>query len=246
MSGDAWVAAVEGRMRQFALMHSMVLTQTKRQVSAAFEIGCFHALAEFYDLKFGVTPCSLGQEGEYRYLTTPSGDPRNYSYLSLRCSDREFELRQQVRIRSHAHPEIAVTPDLVVIAAGADIETARRPEFASGKRGFYSVSSRDVVAAHECKSMSPFPELLVNFIGILVACHAWFDDGSPAYLVDGEGPHLAPSLFVGGDASALHLKMIQGLEETYPLNVIVGLHSGKWSLLREERQLNRLTHEASA
>lgn len=233
-------------MRQFAISHALVLTQTKRQVSAAFEIGCFHALTEFYELEFDVTPMSLGDDGEYRYLTTPSGNPNNYSYLSLSGPDGDYELRQQVRIQSHAHPEIAVTPDLVVLAAGAEIDTNRRPEFASGKRGFYTVGSADVVAAHECKSMSPFPELLVNFIGILVACHAWFDDGSPAYVVDPEGPHAAPSLFIGGDASALHLKMIAGLEETYPLNVVVGLHSGKWSLLGEGRQLNRLSSAASA
>lgn len=240
MSPDSWVVAVEGRMKQFALNHSMVLSQTKRQVAASFEIGCFHALTEFYDREFDVTPCQLGDEGEYRYLTTPSGNPHNFSYLALGAAGGNFELRQQVRVRSHIHPEIAVTPDLLVIVEGAEVEVSRREDFASGKRSFFVVNSSDVVAAHECKSMNPFPELLVNFIGILAACHSWLDAASPGYQLAPEGLHVAPSLFVGGDASALHRKMIGGLESAYPMNIIVGLHSGTWSLLGDERQLNRL------
>ncbi len=55
-----------------------------------------------------------------------------------------------------------------------------------------------------------------------------------------QGAHLAPTLFVGGFARALHNRMIAALETTYPMNVVVGLHSGTWSLLGRGRTLNRL------
>lgn len=241
MTPDKWVSTVQARVKQFAMQHSMVLSQTKRQVSASFEIGCFHALTEFYEDGFQVTPANLTSAGEYRYLTTPNGNPHNFSYIRLKGQAGEYELRQQVRIRSHVHSDIAMTPDLAIVVADAQVHASKREDYASGKRGFYLVDSSDVVAAHECKSMNPFPELLVSFLGTLFSCHAWLDDSSPAFVPDADGVHLAPSLFIGGDASALHRKMISALEQAYEMNVIVGLHAGKWNLLGASRELNRLS-----
>jgi hypothetical protein len=46
---DPWIQNVEVKIRAFAGRHSLVYRKTAREVSAAFEIGCFHALTEFYD-----------------------------------------------------------------------------------------------------------------------------------------------------------------------------------------------------
>lgn len=236
---DIWIADVESKMKKFAQHHGIVFKQTARQVAASFEIGCFHALTEFYSKTFTLTPQNLNDNGEYRYLTTPGGNPVNFSFVRLEAADYNYELRQQVRICSHLHADISVTPDLVVIMEGTQVQAEKRNDYASGKRSFFFVESTAVVAAHECKSMSPFPELLVGYIGMLMATHAWLDTQSPAFLVEDAGRHLAPSLFIGGDARGIHLKMIAALEETYPMNVIVGLHTGTWSLLGG-RKLKRI------
>jgi hypothetical protein len=238
-AADRWISTVETKMKAFAERHAFVFRHTSRQVSASFEIGCFHALSEFYAKHFSVLPENLTLDGEYRYLTSPTGNPRNFSYLKLESDLDNFELRQQVRIRSHLHPDIAFTPDLVVLRGGAEVGSARFKEYASGKRSFYFVESSSVVAAHECKSLNPFPELLVGFIGMLVAAHDWLAE-SVNTIPSTRGPHLAPTLFVGGSARALHTRMIAGLEMTYPMNIVVGLHSGTWSLISSERTLNRL------
>ena len=138
------------------------------------------------------------------------------------------------------HADIAFTPDLVVVHQGAAVHAERDKDYASGKRPFYCVDSGSVVAAHECKSMNPFPELLVAFLGMLIAAHEWLDAREHLVRRVENGPHLAPTLFVGGSARALHFKMIAALEATYPVNVVVGLHSGTWSLLGKGRVLNRL------
>lgn len=229
---DAWIAQVESSMKDFAANHDLVFTQSARQVAASFEIGCLHALTEFYARGgYDVHPINLSPQGEYLYLTTPSGNPENFSHISLTGHDGVYELRQQVRVCSHLHPEIQVTPDLVVLAQGAVLNRTNRPDYARGKRGFFYVESADVVAAHECKSMTPFPELLVGFLGILETCRAWMDSDEPRFCPSEDGPHLAPSIFIGGDARGIHFKMIEGLERTFPLNVIVGLHTGGLSLL---------------
>jgi len=238
-TADRWISSVERKIKAFAERHAFVFQHTARQVSASFEIGCFHALSEFYVNNFSVIPANLTEEGEYRYLTSPTGNPKNFSYLKLESALENFELRQQIRIRSHLHSDIAFTPDLVILRASAELESARDRDYAAGKRSLYFVDSSNVVAAHECKSLNPFPELLVGFIGMLIVAHDWL--GKPNAITSSlTGPHLAPTLFVGGSARALHLRMIAALEMTYPINVVVGLHSGTWSLLGSGRSLNRL------
>jgi hypothetical protein len=225
----SWADKVGRLSAAFAKKHAILLRSTERQLSASFEVGCFHAIVQFYELqKYRVAPAGL-VHGGYRYLTTPSGNPNNFSYVELFGGDGEFELRQQVRVESHVDPEICFTPDIVVIRKGSRIDGAKRDDFASGKRSFFRVSSVDVVAAHECKSTNPFPELLVSFIGMLVAAHEWYPNGGRVEVTKGRG-HLAPTLFVGGTAKRLHLRMIAAMQKSYGLNVVCGLHEGTWGL----------------
>lgn len=242
---DSWIATVEEKIERFSKKHSVNYRKSEREISASFEIGCFHALSEFYERNFDVVPANLTAKNEYRYLTTPNGNPINFSFIQLRRDNEEFELRQQVRIRSHLNPDIAFTPDMVVIPAGTDIHTAKDADYAGGKRSFFCVDSKHVVAAHECKSMNPFPELLISFIGMLVAGHAWLDSANDKSSVSGEGVHLAPSLFIGGTSRALHSRMAQALEGCYPINIILGLHVGTWSLLGTGRKLNLLASQST-
>jgi hypothetical protein len=238
---DGWVQAVESKIRAFAKKYGTVYQKSAREVSAAFEIGCFHALTEFYSKSCTLTPYNLTPANEYRYLTSPNGNPANFSYVEMSHTTGTFQLRQQVRIVSHLDDDIAFTPDMVIVPASATIDGKKDKDYASGKRSFFFVRSPDVIAAHECKSMNPFPELLVSFIGMLIAAHKWLDIPTDRTRLDPKGIHLAPSLFVGGSARALHIRMVRALEKVYPINVILGLHAGTWSLLGG-RQLNRLKH----
>lgn len=232
-----WLRKVADLSEKFALKYRVLLKSTDRQLSASFEIGCFHALLEFYGYQFySIQPEGL-HGGSYRYLTTPSGNPDNFSYVEINGPDGAFELRQQVRIESHIDPDIRFTPDLVVIRAGARIDESKDKDFAGGRRSFYRVSSADVVAAHECKSTNPFPELLVSFIGMLVAAHKWYPNANYVRLGPQSG-HLAPCLFVGGTARALHKRMISAMRKSYGMNIVCGLHEGTWDLRSAD---NRIT-----
>jgi len=122
---DAWVRKVEGACEKFAAKYSLIYNKTEREVSASFEIGCFHSLVEFYERTCAVTPENLTKDKEYRYLTTPSGNPANFSHVKIVHSDGTFTLRQQVRIRSHLDRDIAFTPDTVVLRDSAIIDSGR-------------------------------------------------------------------------------------------------------------------------
>ena len=239
----SWLASATALMSKFAADHSLVLKATERQLSASFEIGCLLSLLAAYKSHGYALTLQNIKDGEFRYLTTPSGNPENFSYVSIKGADGEFEVRQQVRIESHVDPDIRFTPDIVVLVKDSTIDAATLPEFAAGRRKMFSVKSHQVVAAHECKSMNPFPELMVNFIGMLVAAHSWHPNGSQA--TKASKGHLAPTLFVGGTARPIHLKMIEAMERAYALNIVVGMHAGVWKLDRAKNRL-RWTGRGSA
>src|SRR5512138_416637 len=83
-SPDQWVADVEAEMASFASSNSSILGTTERVLAAFFEIGCFLSLVEDYEhqsITVGIE--NLTTEGSFRYLTTPSGNPSNFSYVVL-------------------------------------------------------------------------------------------------------------------------------------------------------------------
>jgi hypothetical protein len=238
-SNDPWIEEVSKKMDEFASKHASAYSRPDRELSAIFEIGCFLSLLDDYARQgFDMQYENLMKDGTYRYLTSPNGNPNNFSYLVLVRDGTSFILRQQIRIRSHLHPDITFTPDIVVFEHGAKIEQKRDSDYAGGKRGMFALASDKVIAIHECKSLPGYPELYVSFVGMLVTAIPKL----PA--VQGQrssgGGHLASTLFVGGELSALHMRMIQGLQSTYLMNILTGLHKGGWVLAKRKKPVNRI------
>jgi len=236
---ENWINSIEKAIESFAKKYSFIYAKKERELSASFEIGCFHTLTDFYE-KFSKLTLRNLIDGKYRYLTTPNGNPVNFSYVEGLAGKELFVIRQQVRIKSHLAEDVAFTPDIVVIKKNAEITGELDPDYASGKRKFFFVNSSDVIAAHECKSINPFPELLVSFVGMLVAAHTWLLSPTDRSKVNISGIHLAPSLFVGGAASGIHKRMVQSMEKNMPINIILGLHKGSWDLLDSSSGKNRI------
>ncbi len=203
----------------------------KRERAASFEIGCLHMLLRNYEEVGSLSPENLNEKGEFRYLTSPNGNPENFSWIRLNIEGEDFEIRQQVRVRSHWHADVAFCPDIIVLKPGTTVEADFDEDYANGKRKFFVVSSEQVVSAHECKSLSPFPELLVSFTGMFQAAHKWFASGSVDYL-NADGKHLAPCLFIGGDSRPIQRRMIAALEDVFPINIVAGLHWGRFKVSR--------------
>jgi hypothetical protein len=237
----AWLTKVRGEMEAFAKAHRVTISSSERAISAAFEIGCLHALLKFYE-SHGFEPSTqnLTGPGEYRYLTTPSGNPHNFSFVRLTRKKQRYELRQQVRVQSGRNKHIRFTPDLIVTREAPAIAAKRDKRYASGRRQFYYVTSDQVVAAHECKSMNPFPELMVSFIGMLQVAHNWLE-GKGDFELSTRGNHLAPTLFIGGSMRPFHEPMIKALQQTYPMNIVTGMHEGTWNIGRGKNRLRLKT-----
>jgi hypothetical protein len=235
MSDISWIKAIERRIQRFCQDHALAYKKSERELSASFEIGCLHLLTNDYS-KRGTLELKNLENGSFKYLTTPAGNPNNFSWIKVTMGGHEFQLRQQVRIRSHLDEDIAFTPDIVVLNGAAVVNETKDKDFANGKKRFFNVASSAVVAAHECKSLVPFPELLISFVGPLIAAHTWFDLAGNSNL-DEPGAHLAPTLFVGGSTNAIQRRMVKALERVYPLNILAGLHNTQRRLEDDESDL---------
>ena len=231
----AWLRRVETKVRGFCADYSVTFAVGSRERAASFEIGCLHMLVKNYeDALFGsVSVQNLNKDNEFRYLTSPSGNPENFSWFKFTIKDEAFEIRQQVRIKSHWHADVAFCPDIVVLRPNTKIEDPKYPEYAGGKRRFFHVLSNQVVSAHECKSLPPFPELLVSFIGMFGAAHEWYNPRLDTDYLSEDGIHPAPCLYVGGDTMGMQQRMAKGLETTFPVNIVSGLHFGKFRMSRK-------------
>jgi hypothetical protein len=225
-----WVKRVFSKMEAFAIRYSHVYSKTEKELHALFEIGCFLSLVRHYE-RFGCYGKIINLKSDgFKYLTTPSGNPENFSYVLFSFGDEVFSIRQQVRIKSHVNENILFTPDIVVIKGDTKIEAELNKDYACGKKRLFFVASENVVAAHECKSMIPFPELLISFLGMLTTAHSWYKGPNDFSMVTDRSIHPAPILFIGGTARGIHLSMIEGLELSFPINIIAGLHHGTWNL----------------
>lgn len=226
-----FVEAILEEISLFVSKYNVEYAKTERQLYAFFEIGCFLSLVSYYKgCGCQGTPKNLIEDRFYRYHTSPQGNPHNFSYMEFLYKDIKFELRQQIRIRSHINDSIEFTPDLVVIQGGSLIEPTRCKEYANGKREYYSVNSSRVIAAHESKNYTPFPELLVSFIGFIVSAHSWMSRLDMKQFTKEKGLHPAPILFTGGVARPVNAKMIKALQHEFPLNIIDGMHSGRMGI----------------
>lgn len=236
-----WLEKVKAKIRDFANEYNAVYSKDDRALAAYFEIGCFLSLIQFYEnIGFVGQIQNPDKDGAFKYLTTPSGNPNNFSFMLMTSDEESIEIRQQVRIKSHIGDYVSFTPDIIVIPKNEKILDKKDVDYASGKRRFFYITSDKVIAAHECKSLVPFPELLISFLGTLLAGHFWYENYNIDEIVDDNGNHLAPALFVGGSARALHLKMVSGLRNSYPINIILGLHAGIFNLLGEHAEIKRI------
>ncbi|WP_254617941.1 hypothetical protein [Vibrio metschnikovii] len=83
MSDDnSWLSSVDALVAAFAEEHSFTFSKKSRELSASFEIGCFHALLNYYErVGFELRVENLTVDNEFRYLTSPNGNPDNFSFI---------------------------------------------------------------------------------------------------------------------------------------------------------------------
>jgi hypothetical protein len=111
--------------------------------------------------------------------------------------------------------EINYSPDISIISHdGVSTQTI------NGKRRSFIENSK-LVTFFEVKNLTPFPEVLFNFMGLVNEMTPEFF--GKKYFVSHEKKHIAPSLIFSGRLNNHTFKIKKSLESRYHINIIAGL-----------------------
>ncbi len=213
-------------IQKFLNTHRSTFLQEMDRTSAYFEIAVFNDVVKFYENSgFDVVPMNLKpRKRQFVYALSPLAKPENVSYFHAtkrykRKSNREFEIRHNIRIQSYHDKKIFVSPDYAVIEPDSIVSTMVK-HYYNAKADYFYVEARNIATFAETKHYNPGPELVLNFVGLVNELMPELMVGNiPAELPK----HFGPALFVSGVGSS-HIRDIQGsLMERYSINVLLGL-----------------------
>ncbi|MFW5895353.1 MAG: hypothetical protein ACOCT9_01285 [archaeon] len=198
-----------------------------KRLGTYFEIACYNYVVKYYE-KYGfrTNVRNLNDDGEFKYMLNPTGYPKNFSYFHIERTYNysgnptyKYEIRHNVRVQAKTDKNIFVNPDIVICNEHRDISKKKDIRYYSGNRDIRFISNKKLVSFMEVKHHNPFPELVINFIGLV-------NELKPSCMKKNEKSlpyHIAPSLMVSGQGKHIVNDIKQSFEERYDVNLFYGL-----------------------
>ncbi len=217
-------------IQDFLEKHSTTIAQHASKISTYFEISCYNNIVKFYkNSGFTIQVENLDKKTQsFRYKLGPSGYPQNFSFFVISKTYHyrknpttfRYEIRQNVPVQSKHDSKIFITPDFVICKNSINYQ--KDSQYYQGRREFWFVSNESLVSFAEAKHYNPFPELIINFIGIV-------NELMPSLLNEKNGSnrpaHIAPSLIVSGKGNYQTIRIKKSLESRYKVNIFLGVFS---------------------
>lgn len=211
----------EKEIRNFANKFKTVVVNHASRMSDYFEMSCFNYIVKYYERNnYKVSPCNL-ISSKYRYKTSTSGIQSNFSHfeaiIDYNGNTFKFEIHHNLANQSCHHRDLYTTPDISIIKKGSIKE---RDDYYDTKRKLSYVETNNAISFCEAKQMTPFPELLFNFIGVVNELNRNIIEGIGNEI---QPIHIAPSLMISGKSNKPTLNIKKSLESRYCINIIYDL-----------------------
>lgn len=212
---------LESDVKTFINKYKAIVINQSDRISDYFEMSCFNMIVRFYENEgYTVTVENLNGK-HYRYKCSPSGIQYNFSYFKVtKLVDEvlyEFEIHHNLNVESSHSNEIFTTPDISIVKANSIKEST---EYYTSKKRFTYVENAVMISFCEVKNFNPFPELILNFTGIVNELRKEIINKERIVF---ETKHIAPSLMVSGKGNKQTIKIKEELEKRYNLNIIYEL-----------------------
>jgi hypothetical protein len=208
----------------FVASHGYFLRQNGPRISSLVEIAIYNSIVQFFKARgFQVRGENLGPKSSFRYKLTAAGLTENYSYFVATKDDIAFHILHNMRMQSAHHDHLYFTGDVVV----ADESGATTQKLKNGRRHSF-VAKEHLVTFAEVKHLNPFPEVLFNFMGLVLEFMPTFVN--KINTISKSGDRLCPVIAFTGAASD-HSELIQqSLSERYGINIVFSTSSTFGSL----------------
>ena len=210
---------------RFVQSHGFFLRKNGHRISSLVEIAVYNSIVQYYQsLGFTVTGENLGPKNSFRYKLTSSGLIENHSYFIARKVGISFHILHNISIQSAYEDHLYFTADIVVANEnGATTKTLR-----SGRRHSF-VANTHLVTFAEVKHLNPFPEVLFNFIGLVLEFMPMLIKKTCP--ITDSSDRLCPVISFTGPGSK-HADAIQeSLSRRYGVNIVFGTSSSFGSLI---------------
>lgn len=208
-------ADFEKELKDFANKYRTRLSEHSRRISDYFEMSCYNMIVRYYEHQGFTASIENLRAGRFRFKCSPSGLLENFSYMKLSNGVSDYHIYHNASVQSAHDDDVFTTPDIVV---ATDMPSQISTAYYKTKKRFSYLPNNEVVTFCEAKHHTPFPELIINFIGMVNELKPSCLQEETGY--DEDTPHLAPSLMVSGSMSKPTEKVARSLERRYFVNVI--------------------------
>ncbi len=207
----------EQDLKDFANKFRITLAAHSKRISDYFEMTCYNLIIRYYEKKGFTLEVKNLQDDNFRFKCNPNGYLDNFSYFKATKRDSKGNedtifIFHNATVQSAYDDEVFTTPDIVVsISEIPDISTS----YYLKKHKLTYISKKNLVTFCEVKHLMPFPELMLNFIGIV---HELKPDCTNNRGKKNKSDHLAPSLLISGTFGEPTRKIKKSLEKRYFVN----------------------------
>lgn len=209
--------AFEKDLKEFANKYRITLAEHSKRISEYFEMTCYNLIVRYYDKKGYSMDAQNLQGGKFKFKCSPKGHLQNFSYfkaskVGIDGKKYQFYVFHNATAQSAYDEKVFTTPDIVV---AKDEKPAETTDYYTTKYKLTYIPNDKLITFCEAKHLSPFPELMVSFIGTVNELKPeCLDDSIPHFASD----HIAPSMMMSGTLSKSTTRIKDSLEGRYYVN----------------------------
>lgn len=159
----------EKELTEFSNKYKVLLADHSKRISDYFEMSCYNFVIRYYEKRGYKLDVQNLQSGKFNFKCSPTGLLKNFSYF--KATKKEYQgvddvvyIYHNATVQSAFDEKVFTTPDIVVSNSNTPVETK---DYYSTKKTLSYIPKENLVTFCEAKHLTPFPELMVNFIGIV-------------------------------------------------------------------------------
>lgn len=229
------ITEFEKELTTFANKYKTTVAEHSKRISDYFEMSCFNMIVRYYELIGYTSSVENLRSNRYRFKCSPSGLLENFSYIKVEKDGKAFRIYHNASVQSVHDKDVYTTPDIVV---AEDTEPCVTIDYYKTKKKFSFLPNDRMATFCEAKHLSPFPELMISFIGTV-------NELKPSCLEivskhEGED-HIAPSLMMSGCLSKPTKKIEKSLCRRYFVNIFSDLFMDPYKIVFSKYKLSSIT-----
>lgn len=207
----------EKELTDFSNKYKVVLAEHAKRISDYFEMTCYNLVIRYYEKKGYELEVQNLQSGKFKFKCSPTGLLKNFSYFKatkkgVQGVDEVIYIYHNATAQSAFDKNVFTTPDIVVSCSNTPAETK---DYYTTKKTLSYIPQDQLITFCEVKHLTPFPELMVNFIGTV---HELKPDCVEDTKDHPASEHIAPSLMMSGIFGKPTRRIQDSFEKRYYIN----------------------------